>query len=270
MDSKFFLGIGVAVAIVFAGAVIFTQFAKHTPADSQERDTLYQVSTIDALVLGVYDGIEPVSAIKKHGDFGIGTFDALDGEMIVLDGRWYQAKADGSVNPVSDTITSPFATVTFFETDITDSPGRAMNFSGFSSAMAARLPSKNMIYAVKFQDTFPEMTVRAIPAQQKPYASLTEAAKSQSVYTYTNVTGTVVGFYTPEFYKGVNVPGYHLHFISDDRKTGGHILDFVVPGDCTVQYDITPGFAMILPESGAFTGADLTKDQSAALEKVER
>ena len=126
-----------------------------------------------------------------------------------------------------------------------------------------------MIYAVRIQGTFPSMKVRAIPAQQKPFPTLTDAAKNQSVYTYTNATGTVVRFYTPVFFKGLNVAGYHLHFISDDRLTGGHILDFTVPANTTVEYDITPAFAMPLPTSGAFTGVDLSQDLTKELAKVE-
>ena len=117
--------------------------------------------------------------------------------------------------------------------------------------------------------TFPFMKVRAIPAQQKPYPTLTDAAKNQSVYTYTDTTGTVVGFYTPAFFKGLNVVGYHLHFLSDDRHTGGHILDFTMPVNTTVEYDITPAFAMPLPTSGAFTGVDLSQDLTKELAKVE-
>jgi acetolactate decarboxylase len=114
------------------------------------------------------------------------------------------------------------------------------------------------------------MKVRAIPAQHKPYPTLTDAAKNQSVFTYRDVKGTVVGFYTPVFFKGLNVVGYHLHFISDDRHTGGHILDFTVPANTTVEYDMTPEFTMSLPTSGAFAGVDLSKDLSSALSKVEQ
>ena len=110
--------------------------------------------------------------------------------------------------------------------------------------MAAQLPTGNMVYAVRMHGTFPFMKVRAIPAQHKPYPTLAEASTNQSVYTYSDSTGTVVGFYTPVFFKGLNVAGYHLHFISDDRKTGGHILDLTVPANTTVEYDITPEFTM--------------------------
>jgi acetolactate decarboxylase len=272
MDTKFFLGIGLAIALVFCGAAVYTTFAKIQTTSSvpADHEILYQVSTIDALMQGVYDGVQPVGELKKHGNFGIGTFEGLDGEMIVLDGKVYQAKADGRIYPVADSATTPFATVTYFERDITATTDRSMNFSVFSTEMGSRLPSQNMIYAVRMHGTFPWMKVRAIPAQQKPYPSLTDAAKNQSVYTYENTTGTVVGFYTPVFFKGLNVAGYHLHFISDDRLTGGHILDFTVPSNATVEYDITPAFAMPLPTSGAFTGVDLSQDLSKDLAKVEQ
>jgi acetolactate decarboxylase len=271
MDTKFFLGIGLAIVLVFCGAAVYTTFSK-LPAVSAvpaDHEVLYQVSTIDALMKGVYDGILPVGEMKKHGNFGIGTFDALEGEMIVIDGKVYQAKADGRVYTVLDTTTTPFATVTWFERDFTATVEKPMNFSVFSTDMGARLPSQNMIYAVRIQDTFPSMKVRAIPAQQKPFPMLTDAAKDQSVYTYTNAAGTVVGFYTPAFFKGLNVAGYHMHFISNDRLTGGHILDFTVPANATVEYDITPAFAMPLPTSGAFTGVDLSQDLSKELAKIE-
>jgi acetolactate decarboxylase len=271
MDTKFFLGIGVAVAIVFAGSVLFMNIQKPAPA-AADQDILYQVSTIDALMQGVFDGVETVGETKKHGDFGIGTFQALDGEMIVLDGVVYQATADGKIRVVKDGETTPFATVTYFKSDRTaktlgQSP---MNFSVFSTTMEKELPTGNMIYAVKMHGTFPSVKVRAIPAQHEPYPTLSEAAKNQSVYTYADTTGTIIGFYTPVFFKSVNVPGYHLHYLSDDHTKGGHILDMSVPAGTTVQYDITPGFAMALPTSGDFVGVDLSKDLSGELAKVEK
>jgi acetolactate decarboxylase len=272
MDTKFFLGIGLAVVLVFAGAAVYTSFAKlQDPAHATgDREVLYQVSTIDALLQGVFEGFQTVGEIRKRGDFGIGTFEALDGEMIVLDGIVYQAKADGHIYTAADSQTIPFATVTYFDRDLTATTGRPMNLSVFSSIMAALLPTGNMVYAVQMHGTFPSMKVRAIPAQHKPYPTLAEASKNQSVYTYSDTTGTVVGFYTPVFFKGLNVAGYHLHFISDDRKTGGHILDLTVPANTTIEYDITPGFSMTLPTSGEFTGVDLSQDMSGDLAKVEK
>ena len=272
MDTKFFLGIGLAVVLVFAGAAIYSSFAKLPTAaeTADDREVLYQVSTIDALMQGVFDGVQPVREIRKRGDFGIGTFDALDGEMIVLDGVVYQAKADGHISTAADGQTAPFATVTYFDRDLTTVTCRADEPFPLFLQLWPLTPDMNMVYAVRMHGTFPSMKVRAIPAQEKPYPTLANASKNQSVYTYSDTTGTIVGFYTPVFFKGLNVAGYHLHFISDDRKTGGHILDLTVPVNTTVEYDITPGFAMTLPTSGDFTGVDLSQDLSGDLAKIEK
>ncbi|MDD1678391.1 MAG: acetolactate decarboxylase [Methanomicrobiales archaeon] len=266
--SKFILGIGLAFALVFFSASLYAGSLKTATTD--DRDTMYQVSTIDALMQGVFDGIQPVGDLKHHGDFGIGTFDALEGEMIVLDGIVYQAKADGNVYRTTDDLTTPLATVTYFDRDLAITTDTSMNFTTFSSTMEGRLPTRNMVYAVRIIGTFPVVKVRAIPAQEKPYSTLTEAAKSQKVYTYTNATGTVVGFYTPHFFTGLNVAGYHLHFLSDDLRTGGHVLDLTVPAHMTVEYDITPEFDMLLPTSGPFTDVDLSQNLSEELAKVEK
>ena len=265
---KLFLVIAFAIMLILFVALVYALLAGNI-GDSAHRETLYQVSTIEALQQGVFDGIQPVGELRQHGDFGIGTFDALNGEMIVLEGIVYQATADGRVSIIPDTTTTPFATVTYFENDFSIATFEPMNFSTFTIEMTDRLPTENMVYAVRMHGTFPSMKVRAIPAQQKPYPTLSEAAESQSVYTYTNATGSVVGCYTPVFFEGFNVVGYHLHFISDDRQTGGHILDFIVPEGTAVEYDSTPEFTMILPTSGDFTEVDLSQDLSEELAEVE-
>lgn len=269
MDRKFFLGIGVAIVIIFFAAAFFTHLPGNTDA-AADRDTLYQVSTIDALMQGSFDGTEPVAETLEHGDFGIGTFDGLDGEMIVLDGKVYQARSDGSVSAVAGTATTPFATVTFFDNDFSVKTAGPANVSELGSAISAKLPSQNLIYAIEFHGTFPSVKVRAIPKQEPPYPTLTEASKEQVVRVYNGTTGTVVGFYTPVLFDGINVPGYHLHYLSDNHKEGGHILDLTVPAGTAVNLDLTDGFAMSLPTNGTFAGVDLSQDLSADLAKVER
>jgi len=269
MDRKFFLGIAVAVAIVFFGAACAQSLMKH-PAPTVDHETLYQVSTIDALMQGVYGGVQQFSEVRRHGDFGIGTFDALDGEMVALDGMYYQVRADGIAYPVPDAMTTPFATVTFFEPDLRITTDGPMNYSVLSTYLSDRIPSQNMVYAVRINGTFPAMKVRSVPIQAPPYLPLTAAVANQTVFVYSGAKGTVVGFFMPKFFSALNVPGYHLHFISEDSKSGGHILDFTVAGNTTAEFDITPSFEMSLPMTGAFTGADLTKDMSGDLGKVER
>jgi acetolactate decarboxylase len=266
---KVLSGVMLAVVLVVFAAVVCNQFSTQVTV-VDDRETLYQVSTIDALMQGVFDGIQPLGELKEHGDFGIGTFDALDGEMIVLDGVVYQAKADGRIETPPDNLTTPFATVTWFDPDFALTTDRSLNFTTFTSTMAERLPTRNMVYAVRMHGTFPFLKVRSIPVQERPYPTLTEAAQHQVVSTWSNSTGTVVGFYTPSFFTGLNVAGYHLHFLSDDRQSGGHILDFTMPEGTLVEYDITPEFDMLLPTSGPFIGVDLSQNLSEELAHIER
>jgi acetolactate decarboxylase len=256
-----------------AAAVLAMLFAAVAPCatavEEQDRDVLYQVSTIDALMLGVYDGVSSFGDLEKHGGFGIGTFDALDGEMIALDGEFYQVKDDGVAYPVADNLTTPFATVTFFDADETVLVERAENYTQFEELLNEHLPSENVFYAIRIDGTFPYVETRSVPKQEKPYPLLKEAIEEQSIFQFYNVTGTMLGFWTPEFVDGINVPGYHLHFITQDRKAGGHVLEFQL-NETEVKIDVTSDFFMALPTEGDFYHVDLTQDLQSDLEKVEK
>ncbi|MCF7848769.1 MAG: acetolactate decarboxylase [Kiritimatiellales bacterium] len=234
------------------------------------RNTVTQISTIDALLVGAYDGQMTCRELLRHGGFGLGTFDHLDGEMIVLDGKVYQAKSSGEIAQPTPNITTPFASVVAFKADKNELVASKTDFQALEKQVDGLAPNKNLFCAVKVTGVFPKMKVRAIPAQQKPYPPLTEAAKVQPVFEYTDLTGTIVGFRCPAYVKGINVQGYHLHFISDDRTKGGHILDFQCL-EGTLEIDVCNRFFMILPEgSGQFEQLDLSKDRSAELHKVEK
>lgn len=233
------------------------------------KNTLMQVSTIDALLAGVYDGQMTTGELLTRGNLGIGTFDALEGEMIILDGTVYQALADGTVRSMPDSTTTPFAAVVNFEADQTGDWNKTATYSEIQKQLDELEPNQNMFVAIRFDGTFPSMKVRSVPKQEKPYPPLAEAVEHQAVFEYTNVTGTVLGFRCPAFVNGINVPGYHLHFLSNDRKTGGHILDFTVSGG-TLQLDTCNRFYMVLTDQAEFAAADLSQDRSIELEKVEK
>jgi acetolactate decarboxylase len=236
---------------------------------SAETNTVTQVSTIDALLAGAYDGQMTVGELLKHGDLGIGTFDALEGEMIVIDHQVYQARADGTVHLMPGNATTPFATVVNFSADQTIDRNGLITCSELQTQIDKSTPNKNLFLAVRLDGTFPSMKVRSVTKQKKPYPPLAEAVQHQAVFEYTNVTGTVLGFRCPSFVKGVNVQGWHLHFISKDRKLGGHILDFSSVGG-SLELDTCNRFYMILPEQQQFSTLDLSQDRSKELEKVEK
>ncbi len=264
---RYAVGAVVLAVIAFSAGLMLAS----PPAGGEgERDVLYQVSTIDALLQGVYDGVAPIDDLARHGDFGVGCFDTLDGELIGLDGVWYRVPADGRVRPVAGDVTVPFASATFFEPDITLPLDGPVTFTGCEARLDAAIPSENLFYAVRIDGTFASVTARSEPAQEKPYRPLADVIEEEEViFHLENVGGTVVGFRTPVLAQGVNIPGYHLHFITDDRTAGGHILDFSLRNG-TAGIDVTPDFLMRLPTSGDFCTTDLTLDQQEALENVEK
>ncbi|MFH1879083.1 MAG: acetolactate decarboxylase [Candidatus Omnitrophota bacterium] len=237
--------------------------------DGEEKETVFQTSTIEALIDGMYDGDMTFSRLGLHGDFGIGTFNALDGEMVCLAGGFYQIKGNGAVSPVTGDMKTPFAVMTFFEPDMEQELKDINGIEEVERGIVSLFPSRNIFYAVKITGLFRSMRVRSVRARTRPYPALTEAVKDQSVFEFRDIRGTVVGFWCPDFIKGVNVPGFHFHFISEDRSSGGHLLDCDI-ARCRLELDYTSGFLMELPGTDDFLKMDLGNEKKAEIHYVEK
>jgi acetolactate decarboxylase len=230
-----------------------------------------QVATIDALLAGVYQGHATLDWLRQHGDFGIGTFEALDGEMVLVDGRFHQVRADGKVYEPPGDMRTPFASVTFFTPDHEESLAGGSDLAALEARLDALVPAANRICAFLVRGRFSHVTVRSVPRQAEPYPPLAEVTKTQPTFTLASVTGRLVGFRLPGFVKGVNVPGHHVHFLADDLSSGGHVLELTVEGG-TLQIDSSHEFLDIrLPPPGSpFDGVDLAVDRSRELQQVEK
>jgi acetolactate decarboxylase len=229
-----------------------------------------QVATIDALLSGVYDGHMSLQALRRYGDFGLGTFESLDGEMILLDGTFYKVRADGVViqPPLSEE--TPFASVTTFVSNHQETLTGPMDMAALEAQIDAIVPQPNRFAAFIVRGNFHTVQTRSIPAQSKPYPPLAEATKSQSIFDFSQVTGTVLGFRLPAFVDGVNVPGYHIHFLTDDHTGGGHVLAFEMTDGVLNVDTIHDWMHIYFPlESDAFGTADLAQDRSQELQDVE-
>jgi len=232
-------------------------------ASPAERDVLYQVSTLDALAEGAYDGHVTISELRRHGDFGIGTFDALDGEMVVLDGRVYQIRADGKAQRAGSETTTPFAEVTFFEADHTGSIEGPFDREELERLLDHLLPAENVFYAIKIEGTFAYVKTRSVPKQTKPYSRLAEATQGQPTFEFENVRGTMVGFRCPPGAGGGEGGGWHLHFITADRTAGGHVLELRIE-KVRIEIDYTYGLRVVLPR-----GTDFPESEPAAPKGAE-
>jgi acetolactate decarboxylase len=231
---------------------------------------LYQISTIDALLDGSYDGQISFAELAKHGDFGLGTVDKLNGEMVGIDGKFYQITVDGKVHSVPPAMTTPFANVTFFKPSFSFDCPAGLDYKALQKTIDKKLPSANLFYAVRVDADFAYVRVRSVPGVTKrPYPKLVDIVKHQKVYEFKNVKGSLVGFYSPAFVKGVNVPGYHLHFIGHKRQKGGHLLGITTKA-CKVRVAVLNRLNLVLPTEGDFLKSKLGGDMSHQLEKVEK
>ncbi len=210
-----------------------------------DRDVMYQISMYSVLSEGGYDGDVTYKDLRQHGDLGIGTFDNLDGEMIALAGDFYQIKADGKAYPANDSMEAPFAIVTFFDMDKAVSLDNIADYEQLRQRLDSVLPDKDIFYAIKIAGDFEYIKARSVAAQTKPYPSLDEALKGQTISELHDVAGTLVGFWCPAYVDEINVPGYHFHFITADRKDGGHLLECKIRS-AQAEIDYTSGFSMEL------------------------
>jgi len=235
-----------------------------------QRETLTQISVIGALLEGIYDGVMPFETLHKYGDFGIGTFTGLDGEMIGFNGNFYQIKADGIASPVADSMKTPFACVTFFDVDQEAQLPEGLDYEQLKEFLDGILPSTNIFHAIEIRGSFSYMKTRSVPAQEKPYPPLVEVTQNQPTFEFSNVEGTIVGFRSPSYVEEITVPGYHLHFLTKEEGAGGHVLELRT-GKAIAYLDYTQEFLMILPgEDSAFYRASLSQDRQADLEKAEK
>jgi acetolactate decarboxylase len=194
--------------------------------------------------------------LKKAGDFGLGTFNGLDGEMVVVDGRVYQARSDGSVMEASDDMLSPFAVVLPMCAQNTVDISAGLDFAGLSDAIDATLPSKNLFVAARIDGNFPYLKIRTVPRQERPYPPLLDVLPHQVMTEFANVSGTLVILRMPAYIGALNSAGYHIHFLSADFRYAGHVLALQT-GQHTAKLDIVPNMDLKLPATGDFLTAPL-------------
>lgn len=224
---------------------------------------IYQYSVVSSLMEGVGDTGLPYKDLITHGDHGLGTFRRMTGEMICLDNEVYQMKGDGSIVPVdcsSSTDVAPFAMVTRFRPSITTSFAFD-NKQGFTEALSKLFPkTKNRYLAFRVDGLFESVAVRTATGQNYRLEKLRELHKRQTTYEFTNVRGSLIGFRSPEFLQGVSVAGDHLHFITDERDHGGHVLDCKSAGEIRVSASIISNVHLELPDDDDYNEADLHVD----------
>lgn len=232
------------------------------------QNRIYLSSPINALVEGIYEQNVSLSEIQKYGDFGLGTFNDLDGEMVMMDGEIYRVAGNGVVETMGPDVRTPFACVTFFRSMSHEDSHGAMTYPQFLEWLMALIPSPNLFYAFRVEGEFIQVKTRSV-SKQDSYRPLVEVAAEQQEFEFHEVRGTLVGFYTPVFMASLNVPGLHLHFLSTDRTQGGHLIScHVKQVRADIQFLYT--LELALPLSVDYLLCDFQRNINDDLEKAEK
>ena len=258
MRNRYFRWLGACCLLSTTSLLLTAQdeSQRHNWADDA---LLFQASTLDALSLGLYQGVYSIGALKRQGDFGLGTFEGIDGEMTILNGHFYHFHSDGIVTEEPDNSRIPFAVITRF------SPERhffvdAVSMDDLNSVIDRHIRSTNLFYAIRVTGNFAELTTRAVPKLFPPYPPLSQALEEAVKFPFQNVNGTMVAFRCPAWVKGINQVGYHYHFISEDRTVGGHALSFTT-GRVMVEIQELNRNSVWVPDNGPFLSAPLPVTQ---------
>ena len=218
----------------------------------EKSDAFYHYSIWWAFVNLVFDGTLTAKELKTKGDIALGSYNALEGELVMLDGKLYRVAEDGTVYEANDDEMICYANAIWFDADKSYELDRGLNYDSLRSNLNDNLPSLNQFYGFKIHGEFADMTCGGVPRQQKPYTKgLDELLPARPVFNKQNVSGTMVGFFCPEFIGNINVAGFHLHFISDDATFGGHVLDFNAR-KLLVEMDFITEYTFVLPETPEF------------------
>lgn len=236
--------------------------AEHDP------HVLFQASTIGALIEGSFEGDVTFAELAEHGDLGLGTLNHLDGEMIALEGRFYRADIEGNVSEVPPGERTPFAVMVPFEPEIEFDLEGSIDHDRLLAEIDRRIPANAASCAVRIDGRFELVRARSVPRQDPPYRELTEVVTQQRVFELTALDGTMLGFRFPEYAEGIEVAGWHLHVISEDRARGGHVLDSRVE-IAHVALDPSGELHVELPPGIDLADPDTAKSTHAAIDRVE-
>jgi acetolactate decarboxylase len=234
---------------------------------------MYQVSTLQALALGYSRAVVTVGELLEHGDIGLGTFEDVNGEMIVVDGRCFRATEDGSVTEAPAEMGVPFAAVS------RTTGARCLEVAGVDGVDALKTWldlrveegfGLNSMHIVRIDGRFPLVRARSESAYRSQHISLKEIlSTTQKDFHFEDVTGTLVCVYFPDYMDGINAPGWHFHFLSEDKTRGGHVFELVMEQG-KVRLAKINRIEIQLPREAAFDTYSLKNASEDEIKQVEQ
>ena len=234
---------------------------------------MYQVSTLQALALGYSKAVITVGELLQEGDTGLGTYEDVNGEMIVLDGRCYRARDDGSVIEVGEDAGVPFAAVATLHGQREFLLGSMPDMDSVRTELTLKIEEHfglNSMHVVRIDGLFEKVDARSESPYRAHHVSLKDILSSnQTAFVFENIRGTLMGVYYPDHMDGINMPGWHLHFVSEDKKWGGHVFNVVIK-EAKVRLDKLNRIEINLPTDAAFDTYSLKSASEDEIKKVEK
>ncbi len=233
---------------------------------------MYQVSTLQALALGYSRAVITVEQLLEEGNTGLGTFENVNGEMIVMDGHCYRADQEGNVTEAGADMGVPFAAVAKFHGEQQFSLENMPDIEAVKTELTRKIEERfglNSMQVVKIEGEFDLVDARSESPYRSHHITLKEVlGMTQKAFKFEKIRGTLVGIYFPDHMDGINMPGWHLHFLSEDRSKGGHVFDVRVR-EGAEKVDKISRVEIDLPKEAAFDTYSLKQDLQAELQSVE-
>lgn len=225
--------------------LVFSLYSCQESEKEVPASNMLQIASFDYFASGQYDGVYPLGELLQKADFGIGTVDGLDGEMIVKDGKAYQVPYTGQVTFINATVMLPFAMMCDFKPDTVFT---YTDKTPLYKKIDELIHDSTKLLAIEIQGRYSSLTTRSVRKQVKPYKKITDVLATDQVVFYPhNLNGVALGYRIPERCISINPAGYHIHYISNDEKEGGHVLDFMTDS-VTVSIQVLDNIELVWPK----------------------
>lgn len=234
---------------------------------------MYQVSTLNALLLGYTRTVVTVQDLLANGDTGLGTFENVNGEMIVVDSHCYRASDNGDVTEMPPDRGVPFASVSFLKGSKKFEIGPVENIDDLKTLLNLKIEEGfglNSMHMVRIDGFFETVDARSENGLKSQHVELKDILNlNQKSFVFSNVSGSLVCIYYPDYMAGINASGWHFHFVSDDRSKGGHVFNITMQHGAAFLDKISK-IEMQLPWEASFDTYALTSVSQKDVKKVEQ
>lgn len=238
-----------------------------------DKETLYQVSTLQALAMGYTRSVIKVKDLLTHGDIGLGTYEDVNGEMILVDGHPYRADENGNIEEVGEETGVPFCAITRFSGNRNFRLEKVQDIDGLKTILNLKIEEDfglNSMHIARIEGTFSKVMARSEAPYRSQHITLKEVLKkTQKDFVFNDIKGTMVCVYFPDYMDGINAPGWHLHFVSEDRSKGGHVFDLSLT-EGKAYLDKISRIEIQLPEEAAFDTYSLKEASDKEIKEVEQ